>query len=62
MGRGALDKAQGLAAVCVKAGADDARRAGKTLGLEMAQQGMDGTGPGAGLSVDDGADAGDGCT
>ena len=60
MGRGAGEVAQGFAALGVKAAADDARGAGKALGLEVAQESVDGRRPGAGLAVDDIADAGDG--
>jgi hypothetical protein len=60
MERDAVDEAQGLAAFGVEAGADDNRRAGEAFGFEMAEESVDGFGPGAGLSVDDVADAGNG--
>ena len=57
MRRGAMDEAQGLAALCVEAGADDARSAGKALVLQMPQQGVHRSGPAAGLAVHHVADA-----
>lgn len=53
MERGAGEKAQGFTALCIKAGADHARRGGKADRFEMAQQGMDGERPRAGLPMHD---------
>src|SRR5690606_30795718 len=57
MRRGAGQIGEGFAALLVEASADDARGAAEPFRFKEAQKGVDGGRPGAGVAVDDIADA-----